>query len=674
MSPVLGQLVADLPGHWQEAVRSGGPLRLDDGLADLAGLPEQLRAELAWLAHWQACDGAQVPQLALGRLVGALRWALATGRPVPASVTGWQPGDWDALLREHAYHLTGRLPASGLWWARATRLLDLPVVALQASMVEEWWQLDRWHMRCDPRIPRRAVEPHAEEVDWARLQCGWLRASGKRFAAQLLSSGEVTWSTLTGRIVPALAHFDRWLAEIADPAAAFGPEQLAQAPRHFTTWVADHAPRRRPSVREANYHLRWVGRLVDFAAVTPELADAPWGRATELQAAAWFKAVARVRNRVDFDDMHYIDDATLAQVVSYLHVLGGDPAETFTVVRGSGEQLSLQGMGQPQAMRMLLLQILTGRRASEICLAPLDCLSSPVSPEASAAGLAVFRYAQSKIDGAPDTILVDPEVVAVVEEQRRWLAERFPGRELPYLFVQLRDNSHGAKPCAHDTYAGMLRRFSQAVRLVDTHGHPLRLSHTHRFRHTKLTKLAELGLPIAVIQRYAGHATPTMSMFYVAKREEYQEQVFVATRKYRSDGEEVRFSREVYEAVQLFQRADRILPHGWCLLPPLQTCDKGNACLTCGVFVTDSTHLESLRRMLAETEALIDKERQRFSDRHGVPMPEDNVWLRERLIEREALYRLIAKVGAATGKAVEGGGADASSAVRPVEFRRREQP
>jgi hypothetical protein len=32
--------------------------------------------------------------------------------------------------------------------------------------------------------------------------------------------------------------------------------------------------------------------------------------------------------------------------------------------------------------------------------------------------------------------------------------------------------------------------------------------------------------------------------------------------------------------MHLFDRADRFLPHGYCLLPPLQTCDKGNAPLT----------------------------------------------------------------------------------------------
>jgi hypothetical protein len=37
------------------------------------------------------------------------------------------------------------------------------------------------------------------------------------------------------------------------------------------------------------------------------------------------------------------------------------------------------------------------------------------------------------------------------------------------------------------------------------------------------------------------------------------------------------FRQDDHDSLHLFQRADRILPHGWCLLPPLQTCSKGNA-------------------------------------------------------------------------------------------------
>lgn len=60
-------------------------------------------------------------------------------------------------------------------------------------------------------------------------------------------------------------------------------------------------------------------------------------------------------------------------------------------------------------------------------------------------------------------------------------------------------------------------------------------------------------------------------------------------------------------------------------ISPLQSCGKGNACLTCSVFVTDQTHQQALERQLADTAALIDRAQTDFQQRHGRPMPEDNV-------------------------------------------------
>jgi hypothetical protein len=182
-----------------------------------------------------------------------------------------------------------------------------------------------------------------------------------------------------------------------------------------------------------------------------------------------------------------------------------------------------------------------------------------------------------------------------------------------------------------------LTNFSTIVQIRDGKGRPVKLSHTHRFRHTRLTRLAELGVPIKVLQRYAGHATPTMSMHYIAKREEHAEQAFVATAKFKADGTRVMFSREDHDSMHLFDRADRILPNGWCLLPPLQSCDKGNACLTCSVFVTDQTHQTSLEGQLADTSDLIARSTAAFQQRHGHPMPADNVWLAQRHAEQSAL-------------------------------------
>src|SRR6266511_824025 len=162
-------------------------------------------------------------------------------------------------------------------------------------------------------------------------------------------------------------------------------------------------------------------------------------------------------------------------------------------------------------MRMILLQILTGRRASDI----------RTCADTDGEQIARFTYAQSKIDVAPDSILVDQDVIAVIEEQQAWVRTHFPDTDPQFLFLRRTGNRRGDRPYASGAYNWMLREFSDLLQITDGKGRPVRLSHTHRFRHTKLTRLAELGLPVHVLQRYAGHATPTMSMHYIAERQEH---------------------------------------------------------------------------------------------------------------------------------------------------------
>ena len=99
---------------------------------------------------------------------------------------------------------------------------------------------------------------------------------------------------------------------------------------------------------------------------------------------------------------------------------------------------------------------------------------------------------------------------------------------------------------------------------------------------------------------------------------------------------------------------DRILPNGWCMLPPLQTCDKGNACLTCSVFVTDGTHQDVLQRQLRETQNLIVRATTEFEQRHSQTMPEDNVWLTRRRAEHHALTELLAALDDTPDSATHG--------------------
>jgi hypothetical protein len=78
------------------------------------------------------------------------------------------------------------------------------------------------------------------------------------------------------------------------------------------------------------------------------------------------------------------------------------------------------------------------------------------------------------------------------------------------------------------------------------------------------------------------------------------------------------------------------------------------ACLTCSVFVTDTSYLDTLQRQLDETSALIDRTAKQFEKRHGKPMPHDNVWLAQRSTERDALVKLIATMRENPSRACQG--------------------
>ena len=153
----------------------------------------------------------------------------------------------------------------------------------------------------------------------------------------------------------------------------------------------------------------------------------------------------------------------------------------------------------------------------------------------------------------------------------------------------------------------------------------------------------------------------------------------MATLRLKADGTRVLSSREDHDSLHLLNRADRFLPRGGCMLPPLQTCNKGNACLTCSVFVTDETHQPSLVRQLTETEELIAGSTAAFQERHARLMPEDNPWLAQRRAEHAALTRLLAAIQETPGRAIHGGGCGAV-VTGPVPLaldhtpRRRTQP
>lgn len=694
-----------LPQRWRDPRIAGIPEW--DGLPGwseppvlrLAGLPEPFAAELAWMAHWQHhVDGARVAIQPINQLALAIRRAHRQNRAVPASMQTMTPQAAERLLGWFYADRWGRLPPPPAR-ARLRSLMQISRWALVAACHSgAWWELDDWVPRCDPRIPLGAREPRRQvRITPARVQLDWLRTAVKWHLGVRLQAGTLRWSTI-GQ-ARQLVRFDRWLrTTFDDPTQVISKaDEAGRFAAAFARWVADPAHRSerpqdhrtRVGPRQVNSDLQAVAELLEFMADNRREAVevfarlgvglGPWPHVGDT-ASAWLRAQHRVARAPELNPNHYIDDHALAQITAAVPLLGLPRSQQMLIRRGDGSEVLAHGFGDPQAMRMFLLQILTGRRQNEIRACEFDCLSAAPTPGANpsstsgappgptsgpggAGEVFRFRYAQSKIEIAPDTILVDAEVASIIGEQQRWIKENLQVAQPRYLFAQRISNAHGAKPYPPGTYNRWLREFSDLVKITDAAGRRVALNHTHRFRHTRLTRLAELGLPIKVLQRYAGHATPTMSMHYVAAREEHAEQAFLATAKLRADGTRVRFSAEDHDHLHLFERADRFLPNGWCMLPPLQTCDKGNACLTCSVFVTDDTHTEALGRQLAETTALIERSRDRFVQRHGREMAEDNVWLRQRRAEQQALTTLLATLNESPpGGALQGGGCPSAPA------------
>lgn len=123
---------------------------------------------------------------------------------------------------------------------------------------------------------------------------------------------------------------------------------------------------------------------------------------------------------------------------------------------------------------------------------------------------------------------------------------------------------------------------------------------------------------------------------------ETAEAEFLRFRKLTADARPVQADpKDLYDMLQLDSRTDRILPNGWCMLPPRQVCDRGNACLTCGKFATDATFLPELRVQRERTLTLIDSRQAAFAARTGASMTPGNVWLDGRQREADALGAII---------------------------------
>ncbi len=620
---------------------------------DLSPLPEPVRQELAWCVARVIAHGGKVDVTHMRALVRRLDEVISDlGHAAPDSLTGLAPRDWQHQFVLAVRRRTGVLPSAASvsdirqMLNRCWRLLS------SAYDTRPWWQREAWNPALDSRIPLRAHEPRRHAVNFGQITTGWLRRGLQWHCKVGLETGNLAWGTVHLRVA-AVASFDAFLAGRDIP----GP-WLADQPAQIRALMLDYLGHlrgmrvQRPGARHGQplsqsriaALLTGVEQFYAFMhdhrdTAATALAEQGWLR-LDPQHAMFFRRGEKPRKRRRGSEHEVIDGDALTQIMAGAGLLGAPAAE--------------DGLGDEQAMRILMLLARTGRRVSEICLLDREPLLTQ----------------QTKIEGAPDTILVDDEIAAIIRAQQQWAGRFLAASQSSitspkYLFLAARNNRNGDRPYSASRLRALLQQLARRLDVRDATGAVVDFNRTHRFRHTKATSLLNAGVPLHVVQRYLGHLSPEMTMIYARTLASTHEAEFLRYRKLTADAREPETDpRDLYDMLQLDKRTDRILPNGWCLLPPRQLCGKGNACLTCDKFATDATFLPELTTQKARTEQLISERLQAFRARTGQEMSHDNIWLAGRRQEQDALGRIIvrleqARLADGTVQALRGAGVSA---------------
>jgi integrase len=584
--------IPQIPTEYLGAFRANG----DRGRAiDFRMLPEPIGHELAFCV-WRIIelDGMVLydPLDRLARHLAAVLDGLPSGaRARRTSLMAAPATTWVRELLAALTRARGRIPSASrkhdLTWTlrRCYRLVCF------AYDTREWWEREIWDLQLDPRIPRREHEPEATHAMYFdHISQRWLRRALQWHLRIGMETGQFGWST-AGRRLTSLLPFSRFLDQRGIDQPDLCEDPLAVRPLmldyvSFLNAIRSEQSQRNDgklSVKRIRTLMTDVEQFYMFMLdhrhdAANALVDERWNRLSAVHARFYrFGEKPRIPARVD--ETKIIDDASMSRIMAKVQLLG-DPVKDG-------------GLGDEQAMRILLLVATTGRRLSEILLLDRDPLL-PFHRIANADGeegfVAKLRYQQTRIQDGPDTILIDADTVAVIRAQQEWADREMTARSLAglvprSLFIARDMNRNGHRPHSSGTLHKRLQKFVELADLRDDQGRRIQISRTHNFRHTRATGLINAGVPLPVVQRYLGHLSPTMTMRYVQISDQTQQREFLRFKKITADGRELELApADLYQLLELDQRADRILPNGWCLLPPRQACDRGNACLTCDKF------------------------------------------------------------------------------------------
>lgn len=649
-------------------VSAGGPWTTM--YLNFRGLPETMTWELAWLIHREIELGRFINPNTFNPVARILRAATTKGTRrgrAARSLLSLPPEEW--IREANAARMRGYELGAGSDDGSASRIKQLQDVLVYPYHQGPWWQLNVWNPLLDNRVPQREHEPMRSKLaNFSHLSSDWLREGAKYWLSANLSNGRYSWSTIKSRL-EAL----KWLQSYIDirgdcgPRLTSDPEDLRGFVKGFCDMLATHKVtmepnrgkllsrnRRRNIMTAIEQFYQWMYDQRNDAATT--LKQPEW-RNLRVEHCVLFRPEDKPRLTNKRSENMVLEDDVMRQIA--------EGSDLLARPRSEG------GMGDIQAFHALMLLMRIGRRANEVLMMDFDPLEAmrkkrrtkKVINDDGEGFVARLRYQQTKIESAaPNTIPVDAEIVSIIKAQQKF-ARAFmsrvgePNRTPRYLFLRISKNRLGNHNYPMASFHLHLRELTTALGITDSVGKPVAITQTHRFRHTAATNLLNAGVPLHVVMRYFGHLSPDMTMHYAVTLSQTMEEEFLKYKKVTRDGRTADIdSSDLYDLLHLDKRADRVLPNGWCTLPPKQQCDKGNACLTCPLFITDASHEPELRRQLELTQRLLATRQNAFIAKYGTPMGEDNIWFKGRQEEIQSLNRILLSITDVTDRGVRGAG------------------
>lgn len=275
----------------------------------------------------------------------------------------------------------------------------------------------------------------------------------------------------------------------------------------------------------------------------------------------------------------------------------------------------LDALPEP-VMRMVIVIQECGLRVGELLTLSINCL------EQDSKGQWSIRLRRGKTK-TESIIPISQELAAVVCEQQQYII-KYLDKNFNYLFSARNRGFVGRKykgqfhpvnqVMTTASFIKFLKELAEQFDICDTTGNRWNFQ-SHQFRHTVATRMINLGVPLISIQRYLGHASPTMTQVYAHLHDEtLRRDLSVFQSKVLNIAGEVVEPKhpELDDNLDLHLMRKNILsqslPNGSCARPVVKgACPHANACLTCGDFRTTIEFLEQHKEHLAQTQKIIDK-------------------------------------------------------------------